>query len=55
MKSVARVLSGAFSLGVIVSLSGCVSMIPVDEYTIARAALEAAKESEAPRYAPSLW
>lgn len=34
---------------------GCVSLIPVDEYTIARAAMEGARESEAPRYAPALW
>ncbi len=34
---------------------GCVSMIPVDEYTIARAAMEGARESEAPRFAPALW
>lgn len=34
---------------------GCVSVIPVDEYTIARAAMEGARESEAPRYAPALW
>jgi len=35
--------------------AGCVSVIPVDEYTIARAAMEGARESEAPRYAPALW
>ena len=35
--------------------AGCVSMIPVDEYTIARAAMDGAKESEAPRFAPALW
>jgi hypothetical protein len=34
---------------------GCVSKIPVDEYTIARAAIDGARESEAPRYAPALW
>jgi hypothetical protein len=41
-----------FSIGV---FAGCVSMIPVDEYTIARAAMDGAKESEAPRFAPALW
>ncbi len=35
--------------------TGCVSMIPVDEYAIARAAMDGAKESEAPRFAPALW
>ncbi len=44
---------------VIVAVGGglisCVSLIPVDEYTIARAAMDGAKESEAPRYAPALW
>jgi hypothetical protein len=30
-------------------------VIPVDEYTIARAAMEGARESEAPRYAPAFW
>lgn len=40
---------------VLAAAAGCVSVLPVDEYTIARASLEAAKESEAPRYAPALW
>lgn len=35
--------------------AGCVSNIPVDEYSIARAAMDGAKESEAPRFAPALW
>lgn len=35
--------------------AGCVSKIPVDEYTIARAAMDGARESEAPRFAPALW
>lgn len=39
----------------LVASVGCVSVIPVDEYTIARAAMEGARESEAPRYAPALW
>jgi len=34
---------------------GCVSFIPVDDYTIARAAMDGARESEAPRFAPALW
>jgi hypothetical protein len=35
--------------------TGCVHRIPVDEYTMARAAYEAAKDSDAARFAPSLW
>lgn len=35
--------------------SGCVSKIPVDEYTMARAAYEAAKDADSARFAPSLW
>lgn len=35
--------------------SGCVHHIPVEEYTMARAAHEAARDADALRYAPSLW
>ena len=46
-------------LFLIIGLGGgvvsCVSLIPVDEYTIARSAMDGAKESEAPRFAPALW
>ena len=42
-------------IGALLILTGCVSMIPVDEYTIARSAMDGAKESEAPRFAPALW
>lgn len=40
---------------VLMTTAGCVSVLPIDEYAVARAALDAAKESEAPRYAPALW
>lgn len=43
-------LTAALALGV-----GCISFIPVDDYTIARAAMDGARESEAPRFAPALW
>lgn len=46
---------GLLGFGLLVLFSGCVSKIPVDEYTIARAAMDGARESEAPRYAPALW
>ncbi|MEK7357672.1 MAG: hypothetical protein AAB250_14570 [Bdellovibrionota bacterium] len=36
-------------------MSGCVTYIPVEEYTMARAAHEAARDADALRYAPSLW
>lgn len=51
----ATIASLALVLGLALLGAGCVSMIPIDEYTIARAALDSAKESEAPRYAPALW
>jgi hypothetical protein len=35
-------------------LQACVAA-PVNEYNLARTAVEAAKESEAPRLTPSLW
>ncbi len=35
---------------------GCVTVaFPIEEYNLARTALEAAKVSEAPRFAPGLW
>jgi hypothetical protein len=38
------------------SLSGCVTVhIPDEEYNYARAAMDAAKDAESPRYASGLW
>ena len=34
---------------------GCASPPPYEEFTLARTALKAARESEASRYAPVLW
>ncbi len=34
---------------------GCASQPPISEYTIARAAIEAARDKEAARYAPGFW
>lgn len=45
-------LPAAFVVGLI---SGCVHRIPVEEYTMARAAYEAAKDADSARFAPSLW
>jgi hypothetical protein len=36
-------------------LSACVTYIPADEYNLARAAFEAARDADAARYAPALW
>lgn len=35
--------------------SGCVSKIPVEEYTIARSAMDSARQCAAPRYASGVW
>lgn len=53
MKKISRLTSIFFLT--LVSFGGCVSNIPVDDYTIARAAMDGARESEAPRFAPALW
>lgn len=47
--------AGLLFLGLVLGLSGCVTSVPVEDYTLARAAYEAAKEAEALRYAPALW
>ncbi len=39
----------------ILILTGCVSPQPVNEYTLARTALEAARDQDAARFAPSYW
>jgi hypothetical protein len=40
---------------VICALSGCVTSTPIEDYTLARAAYDSAKDAEALRYAPALW
>ncbi len=47
----------AFGLALVLSTSACVTsdQVPLEEYTLARAAYEAAKDADALRYAPSLW
>lgn len=37
------------------TLVSCASPPPYEDYTLARTALKAARESEAPRYAPIIW
>ncbi len=49
-------IQGSLMAGLLfLGLSGCVTSVPVEEYTMARAAYESAKEAEALRYAPALW
>ncbi len=45
----------AFALCGTLALTGCVTAFPIDEYNLARAAFESARDSEAIRYAPALW
>jgi hypothetical protein len=37
------------------SLVACVSDPPLEDYSLSRSAYDAAREAEAPRYAPALW
>jgi len=45
------------SLAILVSIafSACVTYVPIDEWNTARAAYEAARESDAARFVPALW
>ena len=43
------------TLGCLLALSGCIAPQPIEEYTLARAALNSAKESGSERLAPGLW
>lgn len=36
-------------------LTGCVTNVPIDEWTLARSSYEAAKDADAARYVPSIW
>jgi hypothetical protein len=36
-------------------LPACVTYVPVEEWTIARAALEGARDADAPRFVPAIW
>jgi hypothetical protein len=41
---------------IFLALSGCVTQTkPIDEFVLARAALEAAKQVEAAKYSPGFW
>jgi hypothetical protein len=43
------------ALGIAPMISSCVTYLPVDEWTIARSAYEAAKDADSARYVPSIW
>lgn len=47
----------AVGLALVLSTSACItsSSVPLEEYTLARAAYEAAKDADSLRYAPALW
>lgn len=36
-------------------VTGCVSNLPINEWALARASYEAARDNDAPRYVPALW
>lgn len=42
-------------VGATLWLSACVAPLPIEEYTLARAAVTSAKESGAERLAPGMW
>lgn len=35
--------------------AGCVTSLPVDEWSLARSAYESAKDADSARYVPSIW
>lgn len=55
MKDLRKTIFAIVSLSAGFLLNSCVSNIPVQEYSIARAAYEAAKESGAQRLSPTYW
>ena len=49
--------SGGFAVLILAAglYSACVTYVPVDEWTLARAAYEGAKDADAPRFVPAIW
>ena len=43
------------TLAAVLLASGCVTYIPVDEWTMARSAYESAREADAARFVPAIW
>lgn len=51
-----RILAGIFLAGFLVAVGGCVNTPPpLEEYSLARAAIEAAKSVQAARHSPGYW
>lgn len=48
-------LRSFLAAALVLTASACVTSFPVEDYTLARAAYESAKDAEALRYAPALW
>lgn len=44
-----------FCTALVLCGSGCVTDVPVQEWTLARSSYEAAKDADAARYVPSIW
>ena len=56
MRTFVQTMKGSlFVVGLLFLMSGCVTSVPVEDYTLARAAYESARETEALRYAPAFW
>lgn len=53
-RSVARKTFWPILFCAVLGAAGCVTH-PIDEYNLARAAFEAARDADATRYAPALW
>ncbi|MES2854868.1 MAG: DUF4398 domain-containing protein [Bdellovibrionota bacterium] len=54
-KNFSAALAAFVLCGTLLISSGCVTAFPIDEYNLARAAYESARDAEAIRYAPALW
>lgn len=51
-----RILASMIIAGVLVAMGGCVSAPPpLEEYALARAAIDAAKSVQAARHSPGYW
>lgn len=55
MNSTSKQARLVISVALFVFQTGCVTSVPVEDYNIARAAIESARDADAPRFAPGLW
>jgi hypothetical protein len=51
----ARAFLKIMTLLSVLAIVGCVTNVPIEKYSLARAAIESAKDAEANRFAPTLW